>query len=39
MDVELEAAQDGFGGLNEPVEVVPPAMAGQFLGFPGVLVQ
>jgi hypothetical protein len=30
--MELEAAQDGFGGLNEPVEVVPPAMAGQLLG-------
>src|SRR5262249_13553940 len=31
MDMELESGQEGLGGLNEPVEIVPPAVAGQLL--------
>jgi hypothetical protein len=31
MDMELKASQEGLGRLNEPVEIVPPAVAGELL--------
>jgi hypothetical protein len=31
LDVELKASQEGLGRLNEPVEIVPPAVAGELL--------